>query len=1053
MHREISHADTHLRDKSPVGLYAMATVLGALLAADLWPILVDGLGSWGASLPRWSNEWWGIRLALVAAVLGGARTLYGSLESLLQGRVGADLAVAIAVLAAILLKEPLVAAEILVIGLIGEILEDWTFRRTRAALGGLAQLTPKRCWRVLADGTEERVLVVDLRVGDKVRVRPGAKVPVDGVVLEGVSSLDTRALSGESIPNDTAPGDEVLAGSVNGTGVLTIAARRVAEHTVAGQVAELTARALADKAPLERQADALARWFLPVVLGMALITFAGSMVGHSWSSRAAGLPYGWADLFRLAAYPALAVLVVACPCSLLLATPAAIIAALGRLAGTGILVKSGAALERLAGVDTFCFDKTGTLTPGQPELVTIVPLDPSLDETSLLKLAATVETGSDHPLAVVIVAAARKRGVEAGEATSCEAAPGGGMRAVTAEGTVRAGTARWLTSEGVELHTSLELAERAEERGETPVLISVNTMVVGLLGLRDAPRPEASRIIQQLRDLGIGTVEILSGDRPAVALRVGTELELPAESVRGGLLPADKSRRVTELREGTPSRRVAMVGDGINDAPALASANVGLAVCPAGTGNDLAAEAGDIVLMGDPLENLPLLLNLARATERTIRQNILIFAFGVNLFGIVLTAWLWPFIAPAGWRLQSPLAAVIYHQFGSLLVLINSMRLLAFARPAPKWWNSISTGAEWIGANIDRLAPSEVIHLVEHNWRKVLASLALAGFLAWTWTGFVIIRPWQAGRVLRFGKLLPAALSEGWHWRWPVPIETVVLVHPERLLTLEMGFRSTALAPTVVGRSWSAAHGSDGILRFPDEAVMISGDGYLVEVQASIRYRLDSADPFLARFDVADAVKALRCASEAALREIVGSRPFADLLTNGRESLEAEALTLIHSRSARAAPGMNVVAVALHDLHPPQEVVASYHEVTRAMENRSQKVLQAKAQGLRRVGEQIARDLQTTAASDVEKTERTSLARAHADAFNLKLAARRGVEALADFRLLWDSLGQALAGRDKIVIDAEGVRGRRNLWLFPPEWMRLPAPARPARNEPEAREP
>ena len=1054
MHREISHADSQLQDESPVGLYAMAGLLGLLLAADLWPALVDWLGAWGAGLPRWPNEVWGIRFALAAAVIGGARTLYSSLEALLQGKIGADLAVAIAVLAAILLREPLVAAEVLVIGLVGEILEDWTFRRTRSALAGLARLTPRRCWRLLPDGNEERVLVSDLRVGDRVRVRPGAKVPADGIVLDGMSSLDTRVISGESIPRDVQTGDEALAGSINGSGVLTIEARRVAEHTVAGQVAELTMRALADKAPLERQADALARWFLPVVLAMTAVTFLGAVAGHAWSSRAQGLPYSWTDLFRLAAYPSLAVLVVACPCSLLLATPAAIIAALGRLAGTGILVKSGAALERLARVNAFCLDKTGTLTPGRPQLVTINPFSPEMGEDQLLRLAAMVETGSEHPLARVILEAAASRGIIAPPGAQATASPGGGMRAACPEGLIRAGNARWLAAEGVDLNNAIAAAEAAEAKGETPVIIAVDNTAVGLLGLRDAPRPEAAGVISRLRGLGIHTVELLSGDRPAVAISVGAEVGLDSQSSRGGLLPADKCNRVNELREGGG---VAMVGDGINDAPSLAAADVGLAVCPAGAGNDLAAETGDIVLMGAPLENLPLLVNLARATEATIRQNITVFAFGVNIAGVVITAWLWPFIAPSGWKLQSPLAAVIYHQIGSLLVLANSMRLLGFARPAPRWWNGLANTAESLGTFIDRLAPGEIVHLVEHHWRKVLGGLAMAALMAWCWTGIHIVYPWQAGKVLRFGRLLPGTLEPGWHLRWPQPIERVALVAPGQWNTLEMGFRAGQKGALAVGRSWSAAHGGDGILRFPDEAVMISGDGYLLEVQASVHYTLDTADPFLASFEAFEPAKGLRFASEAALREIVGAHPFGDLLTIGRGALEARALKLITERASHSSPGIRVMAVALHDIHPPQEVVGAYHEVTRAMEGRSQKILQARAQGLRRVGEQVARDLQVVAAAEVEKTERTGVATARQAAFALKVAARKGVEALTDFRLLWDAINLALAGRDKIVIDAENIRGRRNLWLLPQEWFKpLATPSaasRANRNEPEGREP
>jgi Cu+-exporting ATPase len=607
------------------------------------------------------------------------------------------------------------------------------------------------------------------------------------------------------------------------------------------------------------------------------------------------------------------------------------------------------------------------------------------------------------------------------------------MRAATAEGLIRAGNARWLASEGVSLGEATAASSRVEERGETPVIISLGDAAVGVLGLRDAPRPDAAGVIGLLRRLDISGIELLSGDRPAVAGRVAAELGIADESSRGGLLPADKSARVGQLRAA--GARVAMLGDGINDAPALAAADVGIAVCPAGSGNDLAAEAGDIVLMGPPLENLPLLVSLARATEATIRQNITVFAFGVNIAGVVITAWLWPFIAPSGWKLQSPLAAVIYHQLGSLLVLANSMRLLGFNRPTPRWLGGLAASAGRLASLLDRLAPGEIVHAVEHHWRKVVAGALGLALLAWVWTGFHVLMPWQEGRVLRFGRLLPAPLGPGWHLRWPAPVERVVVVSPGRLNTLELGFRSGGKGTVAVGRSWSATHGSDGILRFPDEAVMISGDGYLVEVQASVRFSMSAEAPFASTFEAGDA------------------HPFAELLTTGRAALEAEALRLIAGRAADAAPGLSVTAVALHDLHPPQEVVGAYHEVTRAMEGRSQKVLQARAQGLRRVGEQVARDLQSVAAADVEKTERTTAAAARAVAFTLRVAARKGAEALSDFRLLWDAVSQALAGRDKIVIDAENIRGRRNLWLLPQEWFRQPAAPRTSRVEPEGREP
>ncbi len=281
MHREISHSDRAFQNDSRLSLYWLTGLIGAIIAVDLWPILAGWLEPLGIALSTWPNEISGYCIALIAAVLGGARVLYGSLDSLMQGRIRADLALALATVAAILVKEPLVAAEIVFIGMLGECLESITFERTQRAVHRLAELTPRRCWR-LREGQEERILVSELQVGDHVVVKPGAKVPADGVVLSGRSAVDVGALTGESLPLDKAPGDEVLAGSLNQNGALTLEARRVAEHTVLGRVLEMTARALQDKAPLERTADRLARLFLPLVLGIAVLTFLTALGLHSW---------------------------------------------------------------------------------------------------------------------------------------------------------------------------------------------------------------------------------------------------------------------------------------------------------------------------------------------------------------------------------------------------------------------------------------------------------------------------------------------------------------------------------------------------------------------------------------------------------------------------------------------------------------------------------------------------------------------------------------------------------------------------------------------------
>ncbi|HTU89287.1 MAG TPA: heavy metal translocating P-type ATPase, partial [Gemmataceae bacterium] len=501
MHREISYADRAFQQESRLGLYLLTGLLGVLIGADVWPIAARWLATWGLSLPTWSNEWYGYRIALLAAILGGARTLYGSLNSLFEGRIGADLAVAIAAVAAILVQEPLVAAEIVFIGMLGECLESITFERTQRAIRRIVEICPRRCWR-LRDGVEERILVGELRVGDRVVVKPGGRVPADGVVLEGRSAVDVSALTGESLPVDKGPGDEVLAGSLNQFGALTLEARRVAEHTVVGRVIELTARALQDKAPLERTADRLARYFLPAVLSLSALTFLVCWVGYStgWLRP----PEANLSFRQLVTLPALSVLVVACPCALILATPAAIIAALGRLAGTGILIKGGSALERLAAVTAFAFDKTGTLTEGRLELSEIVPLE-GVSTEELLRTAATAEQHSEHLLARLILQEAARRGLPLETIAEFQSYPGVGVTAQSSNLEILiVGNKQLIEELGHALPPeALTTLERLDAAGCTVLFVARHGRVLGVLGARDRVRPEAAAVLQELRALRI----------------------------------------------------------------------------------------------------------------------------------------------------------------------------------------------------------------------------------------------------------------------------------------------------------------------------------------------------------------------------------------------------------------------------------------------------------------------------------------------------------------------------------------------------------------------
>jgi Cu+-exporting ATPase len=1064
MHREISHTDSAFAPQRPLGLYALTALIGLIIAADLALWISDG-----ARDPR--PVLFGFRLAIVAAVIGGARILFTSLESLFEGRLGADLALAIAVIASIYLKEHLVAAEIVFIGLVGECLESFTFERTQRAIRKLVEVCPRRCWLV-RDGQEIRVLTTELKVGDRVAVKPGARVPVDGMVVEGRSAVDVSALTGETFPVEKGPGDEVLAGSLNQFGALTIDAQRVAEHTVVGRVIELTARALKDKAPLERNADRLARYFLPVVLGLAAFTFIAAFLhfGGGWFRSTGRLSFS--DAFEKSLIPAVTVLVVACPCALILATPAAVIAALGRLAGTGVLLKGGSALERLAEVQAFAFDKTGTLTEGRLELGDVLALgDVSPDE--VLRVAAIAEQRSEHLLARLILKEAAHRQLTVEPVGDFQAHPGAGVSASGAAGQILVGTRRLLEEQGIAVPAeAAALLDQLDASGQTALLVARNGLVLGALGARDRLRAEAAEVVAELRKLGIGEIALVTGDRRAAAEPVAQALGI--DKVYAELLPPQKCEVVANLRE--PGRRVAVVGDGINDAPALACADVGIAI--GGTGTDVAAEAGDIVMMGAPLKPLPLLVRLSRETTRIIRQNILVFAFGVNIFGVVLTAWLLPMLATDDyWYSLVPLAGVVYHQLGSLAVLLNSMRLLWFERGlAGTRTESVREGFRRVDKWLERyLDVDEALHWLSHQWKRVALAAVLLLAAAWAASGFTQIGPDEKGVQLRFGRPV-SMLDPGLTYCWPWPIDRVVRVQPDRVRTVEIGFRPAA-GKAETPLAWTSGHG-DSASRLEEEALMITGDGNLLVIQATVRYKVVAPEVFL--FEVSDVDALVRGATESVLRGMVASRPFIDLLTIQRESFQHEVLERLRQRCADYRLGITFDGFSLHDLHPPPKVVGAYYEVAKAMEEYDTRKLEAETAALKMTTDAKTehddklRQARADAALEVEKAEADAQVfrfwiRARktltwdvewncwlglvddihqgnpvvdaCDAYARKRAEVRALQGKVLKSLLYrETLVQALGGRDLVLVDTPRVAGRRILALMDPELLRPPFP-------------
>lgn len=1081
MHREFDPTENPFRPKSHLPLYLFTAVVGLLVAADLWPLLAGWLNTPQFSLPTWNRTQLGFTsaFAVVAAVLGGARALFGALEKLGEWKVGADLAIAIAAIAAIVMGEPLVAAEVVFIGLAGECLEAITFDRTQRALGKLSDLFPQRCW-VLRDGVEVRVLTQDVVVGDKVVVKPGGRIPVDGVVIDGRSAVDTSALTGESIPFEKGAGDTVLAGSVVQTGSLTVDARRVSTDTVAGRVIDLTGRALKEKSSGERLADKLARYFLPVVLGLAVVAFLAN-VGIALAGNTEAKKVSLAAAARLALYPTLAVLVVACPCPLVLATPAAVIAALGRLAGTGVLVKSGAALERLAGVTSFTFDKTGTLTEGKLELGDVLPLD-GISRDDLLRTAAIAESRSEHPIARVVTAAVTTPLPLPDEFA---ATPGGGVRAVAEGNIILVGTRRLMTDNGVSVPEAADaLLAQLDQSGQTSLLVARNGTLVGAIGARDRVRPEAVGVLTELKALGIGHLSLLTGDRASVASAVAADL--PLTDVRSELLPADKAATVTAT--------TAFVGDGVNDAPALATAAVGIAI---GSGTDIAAAAGDVVMMGDPLRPLPLLLRLSREMVRVVRQNIIWFGFGVNLVGVLFTGFLWPLFARADWLDKAPLVGVLYHQLGSALVLVNSMRLLAFERGGT---NSIFGRMQSALTRFDRRVNTfhahDLFDWLAKRWKLIRRAGLVIAVAAWLLSGFVVIAADEVGVCQRFGAVEPT-LEPGLHYRLPWPVDKITRVKPAEVKTVEVGFR--LVTPEQAKQleqakqeqqklrkpgsksgegslSWASSH-ADAASRLTDESLLLTGDGNLVEVLATVRYSV--ADPKAYVLGVQDVVPILRSAAESVLRELAASRSFEELLGLGRSGVEKLAFTKLSDRVQQSSAdrlGIELRGITIHDLHPPQDVVSAYHAVAEAIQKRDRTLNEATAEASRVVARAADEKVRVVAVANADAFKKVAEATTTRDVFVKWNAARTtltpdeekwvgsdstkreqllGVKRfLTELRLSLEASVVALKGRDKILIDADKLPGTRKLFLLDPDLMpKAPLLATPRGGPTDQRDP
>ena len=548
------------------------------------------------------------------------------------------------------------AAVIITLILLGRLLEARAKRRTTEAIRRLAQLQPKTATLLRGEGEQETVSVEQVRVGDRVLVRPGESIPVDGIVQAGSSAVDESMLTGESLPVEKQPGDSVTGATLNTMGALTVLATKVGKATALARIIDLVRQAQGSKAPIQRLADTIAAYFVPAVIATAVVTFC------LW------LTFGPEPSLSFALMTFVAVLIIACPCSLGLATPTAIMVGTGRGAESGVLIKGGEILERAHTLTTVVFDKTGTLTTGKPAVTEVIPSEAlperaRLSRAEVLRVAARAEWHSEHPLGQAVVQHAQTRGITLGPVESFVALAGHGVEARLEGKLVLVGSRRLLAQRGMQSGDLPEHAERLSREGKTPLYVVVNRRVVGLIAVADTLKPQAAEDVRRLQHMGLEVV-MLTGDNRHTAQAIARQAGIA--QVLAEVLPEEKAAEIARLQANGAA--VAMVGDGINDAPALAQATVGIAV---GTGTDIALEAADITLLRGELSGVATALELSRRTVQVIRQN-LFWAFAYNTAGIPLAAGLlYPFFGV----LLDPMLAASAMALSSVSVVTNSLRL------------------------------------------------------------------------------------------------------------------------------------------------------------------------------------------------------------------------------------------------------------------------------------------------------------------------------------------------------------------------------------------
>lgn len=665
--------DTHKREKEKEAKRLLKSLW--ISGAVTIPLLLISMGHMiGIPLPKIINPHYNplyfglIQLILtIPAVIAGERFYRVGYKALFRGFPNMDSLIAIGTSAAILyglfsISQILLgkmeyamdlyfesAATIITLILLGKYLEARTKGKTSEAIKKLVELTPKNA-RIINEGRELEIPIEEVEVSDIVVVRPGERIPVDGVVIEGFTSIDESMLTGESIPVEKRVGDNVIGASINKNGLIKFKATRVGKDTTLAQIIKLVEAAQGSKAPIARMADIISGYFVPTVIGIALL------------SALIWLLLGKGIIFSLTIF--ISVLVIACPCALGLATPTAIMVGSGKGAEYGVLIKSGGALEIAHKIDSIVFDKTGTITEGKPVVTDLYALN--IDELELLNYSASCEKASEHPLGEAIVNEAKNRNINLYSTKEFLAIPGHGIRAIVNEKKILLGNKKLMEDENIDIVNLTEIAEKYAEDGKTPVFISIENRAAGIIAIADILKVNSKKAIERLHKMGI-EVLMITGDNEKTARAIASKVGI--EKVLAEVLPQDKALNIKKLQD--EGKRVAMVGDGINDAPALVQADLGIAI---GSGTDVAVESADIVLMRSDILDVVTALKLSKATIRNIKEN-LFWAFGYNTAGIPIAAGI---LTLFGGPRLNPMIAAGAMSFSSVSVLLNALRLKGF---------------------------------------------------------------------------------------------------------------------------------------------------------------------------------------------------------------------------------------------------------------------------------------------------------------------------------------------------------------------------------------